>query len=276
MPGFYAHTPEFILLACGVETGFLAIQEAYTVGTSSVWSLYQTGSIRHVYMWCSKHGTSHKIGIWACCSDPFRSLLVFDASLSFSFGLSDGQEEWEASGVWDLVVDDATPDANWFNFVMFRQWQIVQGIAWELASGAAQPAAEAHGASAAVQQPTLEDSAPCASGAAQLAVEAHGASRAVQSAPQQPTLECFTFELRWPSGALIQRYEGLPDESIEHLTQRILRAEPRADKEWLQSHHLLWATTDGYQVLRDDQKRLSDLDLPPDAVITMIVLRHLA
>ena len=148
-----------------------------------------------------------------------------------------------------------------------------------LASGAAQPAAETHGASTALQQPTLEDSAPCASGAAQLAVEAPGASRAVQSAPQQPTLECFTFELRWPSGALIQRYEGLPDESIERLTQDmdegliegIPPAETTADGEWLQSYHLLW----GQQVLRDGQW-LSELGLPPDATITVILEPHQA
>ena len=108
-------------------------------------------------------------------------------------------------------------------------------------------------------------------------MEAHGASRAVQPAPQQPTLRCFTFELRWPSGACIQRYEGLPDESIERLTQDmdegliegIPRVETTADGTWLQSYHLLW----GQQVLRDGQ-RLSDLGLPPDAVITVILEPH--
>ena len=119
----------------------------------------------------------------------------------------------------------------------------------------------------------------CASGAAQLAVEAHGARRAVQSAPQQPTLGGFTFELRWPSGALIQRYEGLPDQSIERLTQDmdegliegIPQAETTADGEWLQSYHLLW----GQQVLRDGQW-LSELGLPPDATITVILEPHQA
>ena len=118
------------MLSCGVETGFLTIQEAYAVGNCSIWSFYQAGTLRDIPLWCAWHRTFHTIHIWDCCTDPWASLLVFDASLSYSFGLTDGIDEWEAAGVWEPVVDDDTADADWFNFVMFRQWQIDQGIAW--------------------------------------------------------------------------------------------------------------------------------------------------
>ena len=130
MPGFYADTPEYIILTCGAETGFLTLQEAYAVGTSCVWTFYLSGSLRDMAWWCPRHSTYHRIAIWNSCTDPYRSLCVFEASLSYCFGLADGFEEWAASGVWDPVVDDSSPDADWFNFVMFRQWQIEQEYAW--------------------------------------------------------------------------------------------------------------------------------------------------
>ena len=50
--------------------------------------------------------------------------------MSYSFGLADGFEEWADSGVWDPIIDDSSADADWFNFVVFRRWQIEHGYAW--------------------------------------------------------------------------------------------------------------------------------------------------
>ena len=91
-------------------------------------------------------------------------------------------------------------------------------------------------------------------------------------ATTQTTRRLFTFDLRWPSGALIEHFEVF-DLSVERLTQDmdegLIAGLPRAATDvagnWLESYHIAWGT----QVLQDGQW-LSDYDIPQGATITVL------
>ena len=100
-------------------------------------------------------------------------------------------------------------------------------------------------------------------------------SPSTNSGVEQPAAtRSFTFQLCWPSGACIQRYEHVHDLSIERLKQDmdeglidgIPRAETTTEGYQLQCYHLLWGTQD----LQDGQW-LSDYGIPPDAILTVVL-----
>ena len=82
-----------------------------------------------------------------------------------------------------------------------------------------------------------------------------------------------SFDLRWPSGALIRRFENQPDESVERFTQDMdegyIEGIPRArtddDGNWLEHYHVAV----GNEVLQCG-RRFSDYDIPHDATLTVI------
>ena len=109
----------------GTQTGYLQLPDVIAVSTTNITLLYLVGSIRHIPVFCPTHQAYHCIGVWASCTDPERSLLVFDASLEFSFGISEQYDE-------DMLEHwyDPDPEVDWMAFIASRAWQIEQGTAW--------------------------------------------------------------------------------------------------------------------------------------------------
>ena len=87
------------------------------------------------------------------------------------------------------------------------------------------------------------------------------------------TTRLLTFDLRWPSGTLIKRFEVF-DLSVERFTQDmdegLIAGTPRAATDiagnWLESYNIAWDA----QVLQDGQ-RLSDYDIPQGATLTVLL-----
>ena len=81
----------------------------------------------------------------------------------------------------------------------------------------------------------------------------------------------FTFQLCWPSGECIQRFQNMPDLSIERFVQDmdegLIQGLPRARPEgqWLESYSLVYRTD-----VMLDGKRLSDYDLEHEARLTVV------
>ena len=113
----------------GAQMGFLDLRDAYAVGTTCIRSFCFVGQLRDWYWFCPQHHVYHQLKVWATCTDPFRSLRVFDASMQFQLGLSHGYVEYESQlDEQGIRVEEWRDD--WEAFIVFRQWQIACGYAW--------------------------------------------------------------------------------------------------------------------------------------------------
>ena len=92
---------------------------------------------------------------------------------------------------------------------------------------------------------------------------------------QQKTDHTFTFDLRWPSGASIRRYENDTDLDVERFTQDmdegLIDGIPRAKKDedtgvWLEMYPLLHGT-----VMMECGRKLSEYAIPQSATLTVVL-----
>ena len=121
----------------GTQTGYLQLPDVIAVGTTSITLLYLVGSICHIPVFCPTHQAYHCIGVWASCTDPERSILVFDASLEFSLGISEQYDEYMLEldenhvGLKGGLVNQGRGLS--LKVIKSHMWRSV-GIKWQLSS----------------------------------------------------------------------------------------------------------------------------------------------
>ena len=113
----------------GAQKGFLDLRDAYAVGITCLRNFRFVGQLRDWYWFCPRHYVYHQLKVWATCTDPFRSLRVFDASMEFQLGMSDRYDEYELE-LDELEIREEEWRDDWEAFIVFRQWQIASGYAW--------------------------------------------------------------------------------------------------------------------------------------------------